>query len=266
MPAATDMPNARPLLLRLLLAVEGGVLDAAAAIRAAALFGISANSLRVALTRLSASGRIEAVGRGSYRLGHAARALGEDVATWRDAEQRLRPWHGEWIVACVAGLSRSDRRALRTRERAFALLGMRALDEALFIRPDNLAGGVARVRARLHALGVERSVPVFLAHDLDSASETRARALWQVRDLERGYRAGRKALETSLKRLPRLSLEQAARESYLVGDQALRRLVFDPLLPAPLISGDARQAFVEAMLRYDATGQRIWRELLALPG
>lgn len=265
MPATSDMPNARQLLLRLLLAVEGGALDAAAAIRAGAPFGISANSMRVALTRLTASGHIEAVGRGSYRLGRDARALGEDVAAWRDVERHVRPWEGEWIVACVAGLSRSDRRAVRTRERAFALLGMRALDEALFIRPDNLAGGVARVRSRLHALGLERRAPVFLAGELDGTTETRARKLWHARELERGYRAGRKTLDASLKRLPGLSPQQAARESYLVGDQALRTLVFDPLLPEPLVSGGERRTFIEAMLRYDAAGQRIWRALLALP-
>lgn len=121
------------------------------------------------------------------------------------------------------------------------------------------------MRSRLHALGVERSAPVFIASHLDNASETRARNLWQVRDLERGYHAGRKTLDASLRRLPELSPEQAARESYLVGDQALRELLFDPLLPEPLVSGDARRAFIQAMLRYDDAGQRIWRALLALP-
>ncbi len=279
MPAtvSSTSPSARQLLLRLLLAADGGALDAAAAIRAGALFGISTNSMRVALTRLQASGRIENVERGSYRLGRATRALGNDVASWRergeraergerrDAEQRLRPWQGDWIAVSVSSMSRGDRSAARNRARAFALLGMRALDDGLFIRPDNLTGGVSLARARLQSLGLERDAAVFVASAFDARTETRARRLWKADKLEQGYRNGRKSLQASLGRLPALPLENAARESYLIGDHALRTLVFDPLLPEPLVATAERHAFVDAMLDYDAAGQDIWRRFLALP-
>ncbi len=267
MPAAVSStsPSARQLLLRLLLAADGGALDAAAAIRAGALFGISTNSMRVALTRLQASGRIENVERGSYRLGRATRALGNDVASWRDAEQRLRPWQGDWIAVSVSSMSRGERSAARNRARAFALLGMRALDDGLFIRPDNLTGGVSLARARLQSLGLERDAAVFVASAFDARTETRARRLWKADKLEQGYRNGRKSLQASLGRLPALPLENAARESYLIGDHALRTLVFDPLLPEPLVATAERRAFVDAMLDYDAAGQDIWRRFLALP-
>ena len=45
-----------------------------------------------------------------------------------------------------------------------ALLGLRELEPDLFMRPDNLAGGVAGVRERLHKLGLDAHAPVFYLH------------------------------------------------------------------------------------------------------
>jgi phenylacetic acid degradation operon negative regulatory protein len=48
---------------------------------------------------------------------------------------------------------------------------------------------------------------------------------------------------------------------YRVGDQAIRNLVFDPLLPEPLVDVAARADFTNTVLRFDAAGHHIWREL-----
>ena len=53
----------------------------------------------------------------------------------------------------------------------------------------------------------------------------------------------------------------AAREAYLLGAQAIRSLVFDPWLPAPLVDIDARHAYVETVRRFDETGKDIWNTL-----
>ena len=75
-------PTPRQLLLKLLGSEKDEELDAAGAIRACALFGISANNARVALVRLQTSGLIEAVGRGSYRLGTDGLALAQEVRAY----------------------------------------------------------------------------------------------------------------------------------------------------------------------------------------
>lgn len=255
--------RARHLLQKLLLATEGGVLDAAEAVRGCALFGISANTTRVALTRLQAAGLIEAVGRGAYRLGPAGRALGEEVGRWRTTEARLRPWDGGWIAVVTGVAGRTDRVALRARERALAVVGLRPLDDGLFVRPDNFTGGVGFARERLRILGLEASIPVFLASGLDEDLERRARGLWDVGALEATYRDGRRRLEESMARFDRLPAEDAAREAYLLGDEAIRAIVFDPMLPEPLVAADERRAFVEVTRRYDDAGRRAWRRFLA---
>jgi len=256
------VPRPRQLILRLLLGAHGKPLAAREAVRACALFGIPASGVRVALARLSAAGLVEPVERGAYRLGRKASTLAADVAAWREAGARTREWSGEWIAVHVGALGRSDRVALRARDRALGLLGLRELDRGLHVRPDNLAGGVAAARRRLTRLGLESDAAVFRAGEFDAGRERRARSLWDGKALARGYRNTGARLERWLANARRLDPEAAARESFLLGDEAIRQLVFDPLLPVPLVDEQARSAFVEAVIRFDAAGQAIWKDFL----
>jgi len=256
------VPNPRQLILKLLLAANHGELSARAAVASCGLFGIRENSVRVALVRLASAGLVEAAARGSYRLGPSAAGLAADVGTWRSAEQRVRAWRGGWVAVHVGNLGRSDRAALRARDRALLLLGLRELDRGLFLRPDNLVGGVANVRERLHTLGLQEDAAVFLASELDPARDTRARALWNGKALTRSYRQTRQQLDKWRQRAGRLDPEAAARESFLLGNDAIRQLVFDPLLPEPLVDISERSAFVAAVLEFDRAGRDIWSRLL----
>lgn len=259
----TPSPNPRQLILKLLLAAADGELSARDAVAGCALFGIRENSVRVALVRLASAGLIEAAGRGSYRLGPNGAGLAADVATWRTAEQRVREWSGGWVMVHVGSLGRSDRAALRSRDRVLALLGLRELERGLFIRPDNLVGGVAGVRERLQKLGLEKDAAVFLASEFDAGRDKRARALWDGRALTRRYRDTRQQLEKWLRRADELEPEVAARESFLLGNDAIRQLVFDPLLPEPLIDRGERQAFAAVVRDFDRAGHAIWQRLFS---
>ena len=64
-------------------------------------------------------------------------------------------------------------------------------------------------------------------------------------------------------RSPSLQPEAAAREAFLLGHEAIRELVFDPLLPDPLVDVRARRAFTETVLAFDAAGQTLWQRFLA---
>jgi phenylacetic acid degradation operon negative regulatory protein len=253
------------LILNLLLAAQGQPLMARDAVASCELFGIRENSARVTLVRLSTAGLIEAAGRGAYRLGPNGTGLAAEVATWRDADRRVREWTGGWIAVHVGALGRSDRVALRARDRALALVGLRELDRGLHVRPDNLVGGVAAARERLYKLGLDPSAPVFVANDLDARRELRARKLWDGKALTKSYRDTRRRLADWLERVDEFEPQVAARESFLLGNKAIRQLVFDPLLPAPLVDVTERRSFVETVVRYDRAGRAIWRRLLSTP-
>lgn len=258
-------PSPRPLVFGLLLGAEGEALSVRDLINACRLFGVKESSVRVALVRMSAEGLIRAAGRGSYELGEKSAEFAADIASWRDAEKRVRPnWNGDWIAVPVGGLGRSDRSALRSRDRALALLGLRELEDSLYIRPDNLVGGVTAVRERLHKRGLDRHAPVFVARQFDEAREKKARELWNGGALTRQYRETRLKLERWLEKADNLETEAAARESYLLGREAIRALVFDPLLPAPLVDVDERRRYVEAVVHFDRAGHLIWQQLRSL--
>jgi len=254
-------PNARHLILDLLLATRGQALAAREAVAACDLFGIRENNVRVALARLSAEGLIAAAGRGSYQLGPKAQELAGDVASWRTVEQRIRSWSGDYVVIHAGTLGRSDRTALRRRERALAMLGFRELERGLFIRPDNIEDSLTTLRQRLYTLGLEREATVFLAQDFDAPRETAIRQLWDGQALTAAYHLGRRQLEDWMQRADALEPDAAARESFLLGSQAIRQVVFDPLLPEPFVDVQARHDFVETVRHFDRLGHAIWQRL-----
>lgn len=257
--------TAKRLVLELLTAAEshrGSVANLAAA---GEILGVDAGSVRVALARLVAAGTLEIVGRGEYQLAAATRALTEQVTGWRDVEKHVRRWDGGWACVHLADLPRSDRSALRKRERALGLLGFRELARALAVRPDNLAGGIPELRARLEGLGVEAPAFVYRAAELDAETEERARGLWNGDRLTTSYRQTTAKIERFLAGMPDLTPRAGARESFFFGSDVLRMIMFDPRLPEPLVDVAARRSLVEAARRLDAAGRRVWAQLFGVP-
>ena len=208
----TTSSNARRLLLKLLFAADGQPLTVRELVSAGNVLGMSENSLRVALVRLSSAGLVEAQARGIYVLGSEAKALAENAYRWRLGEQRVRDWSGKWLLVHTGGLARADRKASRQRQRAFELTGLKELERGLYARPDNLAGDVETVRTHLHQLGLEKSACVMVADGFDAKTEKRLRQLWDTTALSRSYQQTRQQLEKVLERTAGLELDVAARE------------------------------------------------------
>lgn len=252
-------PSPRSLILDLLSTVGRASAPVRALLEAGELFDIGGNRLRVALARLCADGLVERDSRGRYRLGRAARAVNEEIRAWPHLEERLRPWQSRWIAVQRSRLGRPARAAARrNRDRALRLLGFRPFGPGLEIRPDNLAGGVAGVRRRLAALGLECPGLVFGAGELDEAADAAARGLWDADAIVAGYAAGRASLERSAERLHSLPRAQAMAESFRRGGAAIRQLVGDPLLPEAIVPGAERRALLAAAQRYDRLGREAW--------
>lgn len=253
--------NARHLILDLLLAAKGKSLTAREAITACRIFSISENSVRVALVRLSADNFIESTERGRYRLAANALEVANDVSHWRHVEKRLRDWQGDYLAVYSGALGRSDRTALSHRERALKLLGFRELEQGLHIRPNNIERDVHIVRKRLLALGLESTALTFVASNFSAEHELSIRTLWDLNALNTLYVTQKKRLDEWIANADDLSPEVAARESYLIGHEAIRYVVFDPLLPEQMVDTKAREAFIECVRQYDRKGHEIWADI-----
>lgn len=255
-------PTAKSLVLDLLSATGGEPASVKRLVQACALFDISENSVRVTIARLSSAGLLEASGRGEYRLAEPAAELARQVASWRTAEKRVRPFHGGYVAVLRGELPRADKVRVRAAARALSLTGFAQLVPGLFVRPDNLEGGVVAMRERLHALGVEPTAVVFAADAFDRQREGQIRGLWDGKALTAGYKKSRLKLEQWLVREPSLDRDAAVREVFLMGAAAIRQIVFDPLLPAPLVDEGERRAFVETAQRFDGVGRTLWHRFL----
>ncbi len=254
--------TAQKLVLDLVLATPRHEVTARGAVQVGKLFEISENSVRVALARLVERGRLGRVGRGRYALTAVAGPVQRHVSSWARLEDRVTAWGGGWCGVHLSRPGQVGRQDARRRLRALRFLGLRDLLRGLFVRPDNLVGGVYELRRRLLALGLDRGSLVFELGGLDESSEERARALWDTRALTRAYRDQLERLERSaakLEELAAVSLERALVESFLLGGEAINLLAFDPLLPEEILPAGDRRALVEVMRRYDRMGRRCWR-------
>lgn len=233
----------------------------AALVEAASFFGIPENNLRVALARLVASGCVTRDERGRYRLGPAAFPVSHRIADWRHPERAVRPWNGAW-VGILFQPARSGA-ARRARERVCRLYGFRRLRASLAVRPDNLRAPLEELRQRFGALGLPPGDLVVSLRGLDPETDARARALWDTEGLRRHHRALLARLERSERRFPSLAPREAMVESFLLGGEAIRSLVLDPLLPEEICPARERDALAAAMRRYDELGRSAWAEFLA---
>lgn len=251
----------KQLILGLMLAGKGRQVKAAHMVLACSLFGVSENSARVAMARLVAEGQLKSAGRGVYTLGKQAVFTGQDIQSWSNRLTATCDWHGIFYAAFTSHLGRSNRKQLRTREKALALLGFQELEQGLFVRPANLTIGIEGVHEKLLAQGIEKELISFELHPRDSNQTKTIQKLWDIKKIEKHYASHTKKLNSWMNGFSRMSLEKAARDAYLVGSQAIYEVRRDPLLPAQWIDSAARQQFFEAVLRFDETGTRVWREL-----
>lgn len=259
-PLAPEDVSARALVLSLMSGTDAAPQTIARLIGAAALFGIEAATLRVAVTRLLKEGLLESPDRGIYRPGPRARALTRRVQTWQTVRDRMTAWDGGWLIALTHDLGRTDRKQLRARERALALFGYREAGGAMWVRPANLAGALDDHRAELTGIGADEDITLLKVSGVAAPTAPDWPALWPPDDLARAYATALEAMQQSRARLSGLGKDEAARETLLVGQAVIRLINFDPLLPPELGPQAEFLRVVDAMRAYNDIGQKCWRD------
>lgn len=257
--------SAKSVVLEVLSAGESiykGTLPVRSLVQAASVFDIAENSVRVAIVRLRAEGLLESPGRGEYRLGPSAQVVNDKIHGWRTVSSRIGNWDGSWATVFTADLSRTDRPALRRRQRALRYHGFEELKPGFFLRPNNLTPGIDGLRDELVALGLDANASVFRMEELNPDQEQRARALWDSPGLEQTYSKLHGDLTVSMSRLEELPLNDSVREAFLLGREGIRQIVLDPLLPEPLVDEDKRSTMVDVLQSYCDKGLNLWTRFL----
>ena len=250
----------RKLILGLMLAANGQSVGAKDMVTACELFGVSQGSTRVALARLAAENLVQSTARGVYSLGKAAKNMGVEVSNWQNQLNYTRPWSGFYVVAYTNHMGRTNRTVLKQREHAFEVMGFREIEQGLFVRPDNIDQNLDGIKKRLVSLEMEPHCHLFLACEFQNYFKQDIHGLWNPAALLRSYTEQTKTLQNWLKNQPKLSIEVAAKESYLLGSQAIRAVRHDPLLPEELVDTQARAEFFDTVVKFDQVGKAIWQQ------
>jgi len=258
-PVATQPLSAKALILSLISSTDTDRQMIGSLIHAGELFSIEPATVRVAATRLLKEGLLESPERGIYIPGPKSQALTRRVQQWRDVGDKVVAWNGDWLVAMTHHLGRRDRRLLRNRERALALFGYQEAEAGLWVRPANLARKLDDHRQDLIGIGADETLPVLRISEIYAPDMQGWPGLWSAQALEQSYRAAIGAMTGSLGRIGSLSAADAARETLLIGQAAIRAINFDPLLPPELGNQRLFLEMVSTMKVYNEAGIECWR-------
>ncbi len=256
-PETVASSSARPLTARsviasTLLGMTPPRLPTLLLVRSGELFGISAGTTRVALSRMVAAGELEADGAG-YRL--AGHLLNRQARQSASRSAVVRPWDGEWTMAVVVDGRRSavERGELRNAMRVLRLADTR---EGVWLRPDNLAPGSAPEAEAVVTAQCHR----FTAQPVDEAAPALAGRLW---DLE-GWAARTHQLQAEMRGLVgRLEAgdTDALAPGFVTSAAVLRHFLADPLLPSELVTDSWPGQHVRTDYdRYDYAFKTVWRD------
>ncbi|PKF32317.1 PaaX family transcriptional regulator C-terminal domain-containing protein [Acinetobacter proteolyticus] len=252
--------NARDLIIDLLLGLQGNAISIKQIIIAARLFEISENSIRVAVTRLSSDGVIEALERGIYQFTLQSHEWANVMLNRKHGLKQTKVWNQQYLAVFTGELGRVDRTALNRRERALKHLGFKELEQGIFIRPDNLAISFDQLELELKTSGLESSAKICQISHFDAKTLALIPALWSVQTLNQNYQKYNQMIQNWLATVHQLSLEDAARESLLLGRQTISLLMNDPLLPKDFVDVELREQFAESVRQLDQTGLASWRK------
>lgn len=222
------------------------------------IFDIDPSATRVALGRLAKQGFISSISRGRYTIGPNAEMMARTARHWIDTEDKIGPWSGKWIVAHTAHLGRSNKTAVRARERAFRLNGFVSPLAGLWCRPSNFKEPLPQTKDRLTTMGLEPQA-VFMCCDEFSGIDIKTLSqLWPIEKTESEYLNFCKKMQVSSAKLPNLEIKDAVRETFLVGESVIKQINADPLLPNEMINTQLRRNMINDMKLYNELGRTVW--------
>lgn len=225
-------------------------------VAAGAVFGIRENAIRVTATRLTREGILKKSRRGVYRLGTGAIRASQYIERWRDGENRIKKWDGSWLCGLLPNINMQNFKASR---KAFGFFGFKEGLPNFWVRPNNLNMDIETLGNLLSQFGKMQNGEMFTARKFNKEMIDKwQNHLWPVEKRVDDQKKFLSTLTQSAERIEKMPMEAALVESFIMGSEAIRLLITDPLLPPEMMDITYRKKLHAAMLDYDTVGKRIW--------
>ena len=232
-------------------------------ITAGTIFEIEVTAMRMAVSRLIKEQLISNTERGVYTAGASAMSLNSEIQSWRWADKKTTEWCGDWSLALSGHLGRTNKTQLRSMIKAFELYGFVEIELGVWLRPANLVQDIDQLKASLVEIGMDSRIYLMRVSKVADGQQQNWHSKWPIGELETGYLKMIETLKSSETSLKKMSCQEAARESLIIGGAAIRLINLDPLLPKELINAELFKDLVTHMVAYDKLGQLHWQQLLS---
>lgn len=255
--------SARGLVMSLFNAPETSTLTIGQLIKAGELFEIEAAAIRMSVSRLIKDGLIASIKRGVYQTGKNAEKLNSEIKSWHTAHKKTKRWNGDWLMALTSHLGRTNKTRLQSMIRALQLYGFVEIEVGVWIRPANLRLNINQLNSSLIDIGLDSRAYLITVSEIALERQQAWCSNWPATELSKGYEEIISLLESSLSRLKTMNSQDAARESLVVGESAIRLINLDPLLPREIIDTAQFRKVVQTMIAYDKVGHIHWQTFLS---
>lgn len=262
--AAEPANSIRPrrLILELLDADAAMMANSNRLIAAGGLFGFSPNQMRVALSRLVADALLDNPQRGRYQLTGHSIAMRNEIQRWQHLEAQLCPWHGDWCALVTGNLAAKSSTRFRAQTRALKLRGLQRWRPGIWVRPNNLTGGLDQLCGDVITLGLDTISGSYLMTEANKDCEASLRTLWDTQAINRDYKLRIKQTKAAIRRLKTSSTTAVLAETLEFGGDMIRALLLDPLLPDTLLGNPHREQLITEVKRYDSAGRTLWQQFI----
>jgi phenylacetic acid degradation operon negative regulatory protein len=224
------------------------------------VFDISENTMRVTLTRLCRSGLIDSPKRGFYKITPKATEVEQELWNWRQRQDIVQDWHGDYVMLSCEKTPQQDSITHKKNQKYLKLMGFAVFERSLYIRPNNLVYPPNTIKEKLIKLGITTPFTIFIAQGFELGDEQLIQKLWQPAQINQYYIEHTHKMRHWMMHQHLYSQRQLIQESYLICQDAIRHIFFDPLLPEPYIITQKRQDFLEMTIRFEHNGINLWRD------
>lgn len=252
----TESLSAKHLILSVL-QILGDDVELRTLLAIADVVNVSANSVRVSLTRLAKGGQVERGPGSQVRRASRVDPVARWVDAWRLGEARLHPWDGRWQAFHLPRTA--DRTVRRRSHRALGRLGLVEGRDGLWVRPHCI---VLDTHATATALGLEAEAEPMLLEPSAALAERWRTSGWDLQALRATWRTHRRGLLDSMEAIPSMLAAEALAHSFSTGRRAIEILAFDPLLPPEIVDTSSRADLTTTLLDYDTRARASWLQAL----